>query len=281
MCRRLNIKTDVPLTLLEQWNNFKDILQDRSDWTSEVILFPKKWINAIKNDKAWSSLRSHIEKKEWLKTNYLRNKVFYDLAMSQVHHNRNLRPNTHMRDTAKHILAIASGGVLGFKPAIDDETLPNTKLREIYSNNYNFKGYAPVLVEPTFFDINTIHCASSVYYSLQHPTNLEFSPSTRKDASTISELIELKRIVEIFYQEVLAGKIPLSGNLIVKVCQDISIDYYHTKPDPYGEIAHSKILPTLDDNLRKCLTQNGKHLELSASGMFLRGLVRISPKDKE
>jgi len=283
MCHRLNVKTPVPKNLLNQWETFKAILSSpkvESNWAASIVLFPKKWVEHIRNNPAWRDLYVHIMRAEWKKTTYLRNKIFYDFALSQAQENRNLKPNPYLLDTAKHLFAIASGSVAGFKPANNDLMLPEKTIRHAYEMDYKVK-YCPTIMQPDYLSIEK---ADSIFYSLQLPTTLEFSPKSRKISSTISNLIELRHIVNVFCSEILTGNLHVKKTILEKIAQDVSFDFYHTHPDQHGEIEPSENLEF--PVYRLADPENPSPFNrLAFSGTFLRGCACINnymkPKSTE
>ncbi|HAU3965748.1 TPA: chromate resistance protein ChrB domain-containing protein [Legionella pneumophila] len=107
---------------------------------------------------------------------------------------------------------------------------------------------------------------------------LAFSPKSRKISSTIHDLSELKHILDIFLDEVKRGNLNIEDTIIGKLANYANFDFFHNKPDRHNEIKLTYDMTVGDPALTYNLTQYGKR-ELSESGTFVRGCIRISEKD--
>jgi len=205
--RDYNIRLMPPKRLIDQWAVFKAICEHpavNSEWQTELLLFPNKWIEHIKNDSAWSNLLLYFLKSTWHSSDYRRNQIYYDFALSSAQANRNLRPNPYLVDTLKHLLAMSLGAAPGFSPAQSEQLAPIKTIQKAYLESYVLKNYAPLVFCPATFNFN--HPEHPIYYSLQLPTTLEFSPKPRKLSSTLGDLSELKHITDTFLDELQRGK---------------------------------------------------------------------------
>lgn len=271
----LGIKQPTPKNLVEHWPVFRDIYNkaatDKDEWMVELLLFPKHWIDKLKNKTEYKNLYAFIANQEWRKTVYSRHKTFFELALSEVQQVRNLKPNPYLLDTVKHILAIAAGGIVGFQVALDEQMLPLNLIQAIYNDIYKIKDHMPIILQPGKF---SSQLRRTTYYSLQFPTTLEFAPRAKKDSSTLHELLEIKHIIYTFLTETANNGLPVDDPILEKVVQEATFQFFHSKPDKFGEVSPSSSIPHIDTALEKMLRDNPKKA-FPSTGTFVRGCITI------
>lgn len=273
---KLQIRQPTPKGLMEHWDIFRSIYDHAhtktNEWKSELLLFPKHWIQKLKYNSNYKKLYTHIVNQEWKKTAYLRHKTFYDLALSQAQEVRNLKPNPYLLDTVKHILAVAAGGVAGFQVAANEQMLPLSLIKTVYDDIYKLRSQLPVIFQPGKF---SIELNRTTYYSLQLPTTLEFSPKSCKDSSTIHDLCEIKHILNIFIDEINKGQLSVEETILGKIAQDVTFRYFHSTKDDCGDVDYSYNIPKYDFILNKSLKDKPEK-QFAATGTFVRGCITIS-----
>lgn len=274
--RDYKFKHPAPKNLTEHWRVFKSIY-DHSDsaWNVKVLFFSQAWIDKILHDESWQSLKLYFLENCWNSCAYERNRVFYDYAFSCVQQNNNLKPNPYLADTLRHLLMIALGHVPGFAAATSTSCGPIDLFQKAYMESYGLTKYAPTIFQPTYFKLSEEN-PQPVYYSLQLPTTLEFSPKSRQTSNVLLALQELFDIVKIFLSDIRNNKIALNDTILGKVAKEVSFDFFHNKTsETYNdEIFDTSGLPEVDPYLSKILTPK-KAQEISTSGSFLRGCVII------
>lgn len=274
--RDFNIRQSPPKNLLDQWEIFKSIAhhpEAKCNWATELLFFPVKWLEKIKNDKSWQPLFLFLLQNVWNSCAYERNRVFYDFAISCAQANRNLKPNPYLSDTLRHLIMISLGTGVGFGIATNEMLAPIETIQKIYSDSYGVKRYAPTLMHPMHFSL--FDFCNPVYYSLSLPTTLEFSPKSRKISSTLHDLSELKHILNIFLDEVRCGRLKIEETVIGKLATHLEFDFFHNKYDRHGEIRPTREMLVGDATLTKSLNKR----EFAESGTFVRGCVRLSHKN--
>ena len=70
---------------------------------------------------------------------------------------------------------IGLGSAVGFRPATDESLAPVKLIQEAYVERYGLKKYAPTIMIPHHFNMHS-EKEPPVYYSLQLPTTMTFSP---------------------------------------------------------------------------------------------------------
>jgi hypothetical protein len=281
--RDLKIRMSPPKCLLDQWELFVAITRHpelQCDWSSTLLFFSGKWLEKLQSDDpAWAMLHRYLLNYAWNKSGYWRNQQFYDIALSLAQSNRNLKPNPYLVDTEKHLGAIALSAAPGFAPAIDESPGPIALLQKVYLEIYGLKKYAPTIMCPEHFSMNAT-TRRPIYYSLTHPTTFEFSPKSRKQSSTLRDLRELKHITEIFIEEIKAKKLLIENTAFSKIPNMVDFDFFHNKPDSYGEIRPTSDMAKEDTWLLHSLSPY-KQKDFADAGTFVRGCVRISAKSKK
>lgn len=273
--RKSNLRIDMPEQLQDQWKLFNKLLiNSDDDWNAEVLLFPKKWLELIKEDNSWKDVYLYMLKIAWLKSAFQRNQIFYSHAFWRIVSNCNIKPSPYLSDTFQHILSIALGAFPGFKPATDETMAPIKVIQKIFVNNYNLKRYHPTIIHPANFDYTLPN--DSIYYSLQYPTTFINSFRSRKAATTLYDLRELKYLFERYQYEVLINdKLSLSQTNIAAVLRSVKFGFYHSQMDPQGEILSTSNLENEDDNLKILLYKSIDKKKFSGSGTFFRGCIYL------
>ena len=273
-----NIRLPPPKNLIDQWSIFKAIINqssENSNWQTEVLLFTGKWIEKIKNDVAFKSLYIYLLEQAWKNSAYWRNKVFYDFVFSCVQEKRNLKPNPYLVDTVKYLITIAIGAVPGFGAAVNNIAAPIALIQKIYVECYGLKKYAPTIMHPLYFNYD--QPSQSVYYSLQYPTTLEFSPRSRKLSNTLYDLGELKYILEVFLNEVKKRKLKIEHGVAGKIADLVGFDFFHSRLDRQGEICSAKDMFKNDPTLIHSILKNASQT-FADTGTFVRGCIKIFNK---
>lgn len=275
--REFNLRLPPPKDLLDQWHIFKALAKRAEcQWKTMLLYFSDRWLQKLHDcDPAWVNLHRKLLDYAWKKSGYWRNQQFYNCAFTWVQEKRNLKPNPYLADTVKYLVAIAAGAISGFSAATDNSDAPVDLIQKIYLENYKLKHYVPTLMRPSFLSPHNSN--SHVYYSLQLPSALEFSPKSRKLSTTLHDLKELKHITEVFFDEIKKGSILIDGTSIAKAVNTVGMSYFHSKPDYYGEISLTKNMPKDDPSLMYCLDPQ-KRDQFAETGTFLRGCIRISAK---
>ena len=275
--RDYNVHQQPPKHLLDQWSIFKSIAEhERSNWRLELILFPGIWLEKAKFDPAWHDLYLLFLEDAWLTSSYERNQIFYEFALSLAQEQRNLKPNPYLLDTTQHLLSLALGSMPGFKPATNELMGPIQLIQEAYASSYGLKKYVPTMMHPAHFNLLD-PSADPVYYSLQLPTTISFSPRSRQLFSTLFDLRELRYILNIFIEEIAKNRVGLDGTIVSEIPKLVDFDFFHSKPDQHNEIHLSPAMMDGDAFLASAL-HKGKTSEFASNAAFLRGCVRIRRK---
>lgn len=280
--RDYNVQLPPPKFLYDHWNIFKAIVRNNPDnntWRSCIIYFSKKWVDKIHNDKAWHPLKKFILELAWDRYEYDRNHLYYNIAYSLIQNKRNLKPNPYLVDTACHLFTIAVGAVPGYSPVCNNELLPLSLIQRAFVESYGQKKYVPTILAPEHFYLEN-QGNHPVYYSLQCPTTLSFSPKSRKLSSTIFEIRELKRIIDIFRIELVKKNSLLSDTIISEIARKIEFNFYHNNFDRHNIIEQSKNLILNDERFKASYSFHSHPGAIFASDApFIRGCISIRIKN--
>lgn len=283
--RDYNVQSPPPKSLYDHWNIFREIIisspASQNQWKSCVVYFSKKWIDKIHNDKAWHPLKKLLFELGWEKYEYDRSHLYYNVAYSLIQNKRNLKPNPYLVDTACHLLSIAAGAMPGYAPTFDIDLLPVDTIQKAFVESYGQKKYIPTILAPMHFQLEK-QTSAPVYYSLQCPTTISFSPKSRSLSTTLFEIRELKHIVDVFASELSKDSSMLSNTIISEAAKKISFNYFHNNIDRHNLIQQSKNLIRYDDRF------NSKHAfkvysgaEFACDAPFVRGCIGIGLKKQE
>lgn len=277
--RDYKIKSSAPKSLYYHWHLFKEIIDSSAvncDWRCCVVYFSKKWIDAIHRDKQWSDVKQYLQNKAWQQCDYDINRVHYDMIFSIIQQKRNLKPNPYLTDTAKHLFSIALGESPGYAPVTDESAMPAAIIQKAFIESYNMKKYVPVILHPVHYNFGKD--TYPIYYSLQNPSTLVFSPKSSELSSTLSEMRELHHLLSVFSSELARDEGMCSSNSIMnRLSKQVKFDYFHNKLDSHQIVKHSSNLIQLDDRFNHTLhhSMTDKH-QFACDGTFARGCVRIS-----
>jgi hypothetical protein len=277
--RDFNVKQQAPKELSEHWSIFKAISDhEQSDWRAELLFLPQAWHDKLLSDEAWEPLHNYFVEYAWESSAYERNQMFYDFVLSCTQAKNNLKPNPYLLDTLKHLLSISLGATPGFKIATDELLGPIDLIQKAYVEVYGLKKYAPTIIHPIHYSIRDPH-PENVYYSLQYPTTLSFSPRSRKMTNTLFDLRELKYILEVFLNDVSHKQTNLENTILDAIPENIEYNFYHSKPDALGEVSHSERM--IDKNPALARSLSGAEKPFAVNGTFVRGCVSIGKKEND
>lgn len=277
--KEFKIKKSPVKDLLSQWELFVTLLNNplaKCDWHADLLYFSGKWLDKIKNgEKKWIYLSHYLYKAVFDRSDFFRNKIFYDLAFSRIQEERNLRPNPYVADTVKHILTIAMGALPGFAAAINNLKAPIDLLQKIFLDIYGINKYAPTMMIPTFY--RPLKTCRPVYYSLALPTTLEFSPNCRKVRSTLDNLREVWHISGIYLEEMQKDYLKIDNTNFAIIAKNTGFSYHHDKFDSEECARLTKELAISDPSLVQCPLGYNNNVFPHASPFF-KGCIKIFSK---
>lgn len=273
--REYGVRHARPKNLYDQWQLFTELANKPhfpQPWHNEVLFFSKTWFEE-KDDDAWIRFHHFLLRQAWYGAYFWRNQFIWDFTFSRAQANRNLKPNPYLADTAKHLLAIGEGPAPGFRVAVDDSAAPISSLQQIYLDSYQLKNYAPLFMHLEHFDM--YNCEHPVYYSLQFPTTIEFSPKSRRLSSAMEELREIRHVMRSVQAEIVGDKGKLGDTPMYELATVVDYSYYHSDKDQYDEIESTTLLPENDLSMQAQLAKFPGRT-FAETSPFVRGCVRVS-----
>lgn len=264
-----------PKRLLDQWCLFKEFANHPAfgeKWSARILFFSKKWFEKL-DDPRWMKFKNYMIQSAWNGSDFWRNQFVWDLAFSVIQKNANLRPNPRHMDTVKHLLTMAVGAIPGFSPTLDDNAGPVSRLQELYQDVYRLD-YAPIMMTPSIFSMYDKD-TRPIYYSLEYPGTIEFSPSSRMFANKIAILNDLMRLLKKCLDEFRKDYLHLDNTPIYDVIEKVKFDAFHMGGDLHYGIKNSIEIPKQDESF---LQENGlcKGKLFPAKCPFVNGCIRIS-----
>ena len=274
--QEFNVQLSPPEGLLDQWQLFREIIKNcdlKSPWYTEMLFFTDKWFEHL-DDAAWKDFRLYLLQSAWESSEFWRNQFVWDLVFCVVQRIKNLKPNPYIADTVKHILAMSVGATPGFVPAIDDKAAPCKELEKIYSEVYQLKDYQPIVMHPHNFSLGE---ERPVYYSLQYPSTMEFSPKSKRTANKITDLREVRYVLDKYFLGIKQGILNVNGTPFQDICDTVKFDYFHTNTKKYEGIRDSSKIPSEDRHMKTVYEKATQKL-FPENSPFIRGSVRIMKK---
>jgi len=277
---RLDINTDKARNLLDHWRVFKEIAHSDffgNPWEVEVAFFSGNWFTH-KHDSAWNEFNYYLMQTAWDGSCYWRNQFIWGIIFSTIQKELaklNIKPSIYMFSLVKQLLLVGTGAVLGFQPAIDDFLAPIRKLQEIFTDIYDLKHCAPIIMQPANFKLHNSRCRP-VYYSLQHLSSIEFAAKSNEKTSTLEDLYYLRRYLRKCINEIVQDKFNIETTPLYEVVRTVEYNFYHNNAGRYKEIQDSKTIPIGDKVFQSIMEEYKGNFPKNSA--FFNGCIKISHK---
>ena len=272
----LNVHSEKPNGLFEHWRIFKDIadtLDEEKKWYTETLLFSKPWIDRL-HDPRWAPLYQYFLETHNKAAEFWAAFPIWNLVFSLLQRELRVKPDPLSMDTVKHIISIAAGGMCGFAPAIDDTSGPVSFLQKVFADVYRTDPYLPIIMQPQAFSL--YQKSRPVYYSVQFPNLIDFSPKVRENASVILELYNVIVLCKKIVSALRNSEMHLQNTPVYDVSRLVEFDFFHTENKGYRDINGTGEIFKADSSFLTGLQPWTKVLTVPESSTFLRGCVRIS-----
>ena len=117
----------------------------------------------------------------------------------------------------------------GFYPAHDERAAPIQLIQQAYRDVYKLP-YEPIILHHSHFNLYDPK-AHDVYYSLNFPGSVSFSPKAQSKSSLITDLQNL-RIMHDHYLRGLKGlDLQLEPTIFADMLKNVTLEYFH----PHGK----------------------------------------------
>lgn len=273
--RAFGITENKPQNMMDHWDVFRQIANHPdfpSAWQSRVLFFSEEWVKHL-NDDAWKELQRLLLKTAWANSEFWRNQFIWNIMFSLIQKNQQIRANAHIVNTVQHLLMMGAGFAPGFVPATDDSVAPVKALQEVYVDVYQLRNYAPIMMHPSYFKL--FEPSRPIYYSLQYPTASTFSPKSSGHTSTISDLYEVKMVMDKYLREIRSGALNVEQTLIKELIERVEFDYFHSDIELYHDMKESALLPVEDPSFDKAILTKSENTGFPGNSSFVRGCIRV------
>jgi hypothetical protein len=136
--KEFGIRTnDPPSDLPSQWEVFKGIYERSGGikcWHNTVLVFTKSWFDNS-NHTSWLKFQKYLFTLCWSQLQLFKDATEFSLLWSLFGDeisNRSLKPRPYLVDTLKHLVSIANGAGVAFKPAVTESALPVSLIQNAY-----------------------------------------------------------------------------------------------------------------------------------------------------
>lgn len=274
--RELGLRARAPNSFIEQYAVFREMMTNQSlspPWTVEVIYFGKEWLEETKAIK-WRLFRDALKDIVQRETAYLRNQVVFDYAFSCVLRTQNLKQNPYLVATLQHLYQLVLGGYTGFRFAVNNESGPVNTLSTLFMDIYGLR-YAPTFVYQDYLSVLVDKPNEPIYYSLAHPTLLDFYPRSRMLVSKLNDMQLLVYMLNKTQKAFVADELGLKTTDMYKKIRCASFQGFHSGQSVEDEqILNTQGLLERDECLQVLMGQHDK--PFNEASPLLKGIVRIS-----
>ncbi len=263
----------IPSNLEDHYKTFVDVNKhsdERDGWYNTILVFSNEWF-IDQESKTYIEFYKYLVTQCWQQLHLLKDFTEFSSLWSVFTHainQRNLKPRPYLIDTIKHLILIAEGRGIAFKPTLNDTALPRSLIQRVYLNDYGLQEYIPTIMQPTKFTKN-----DKVYYSLSFPTLLDSSPYFRNPPSIIEDQREIYRLLDI-----LMNTIHEIENPNINALKDIQFELFHSTNDPFGQIISSKNIAQEDPRFLEYSGNQKEKRIFCSSSSFFNGAIAISTK---
>lgn len=273
-----NLTVNVPRSLMEHWEIFRQLAnhpQFKKPWDAEILYFSHEWFKHL-DDIKWKKFYYYFHDSAWGASELWRNQFIWNLIFSLILQDYEIRPSAYVMDTTKYLLYMGAASHSGLAPARDNLGGPFDEIQRIYTEEYELRNYPPIIIQPDVFNMRDPK-GHSVYYALQFPNASEFKPSSRARTSIISDLHEIRSLMNRYEQELLSDKFNISGTNLSDVFRYTQYDYFHNGVELHVGMRNSSEMPKEDKNLITTL-DGVTHSAFPDTCSFVKGCIRLSHK---
>lgn len=269
----LAIDVDIPKNTLEHIYVFKKIFAHDcvKPWSTKLLFFSVKWFEYLE-DPAWIKLKTYLLECFRDAFESLGNMYIWDIIISLILKERDIRPSLYVINTVKHLLMMAAGIIPGIAPATSEKYGPIHDLQKIFSECYKID-YVPTILGPGYFDMYS-KSAQPILYSLQHPNFLEDAPRKKDNSSLISETYDVANLLEKILASLKNVDYNIQDTPLHHVPRRVSIEAFHPEPKEYSKIKNPSILTESDPRFIETL-YHCKQTSIAKNSSIFKGCFRL------
>ncbi len=276
------VRSPMPKRLRDQWAIFREITQHEdfpSPWASQVLFFSKPWFEQLTTDSAWIMLKNYCYETVWQQSMFWRAEATLDLVWQSFAaklNEANVKCGAYHLETLKHLVRMGVGALPLFVAADAKESLgPVQGLQQVLVDCYGLKDYIPTFIQPARFAME--RPGSIGYYSINEPTLIESVQRNREILNIKQVIRDVKQLYERLQVAILEDGLKIENTPIFSLMQSVAMDFFHTDPDPSGQLEVSALLPK-EDRLLTEMSPKEEGRRFCESSTFLRGCVRMRVK---
>jgi hypothetical protein len=262
----------------DQWNLFRALANAPGfddPWRCEVLFFSDAWFDW--SDKKSAMFKLSLHEKAWRATEFWRNQFLWDVVYSVFKQEKVVKVNPAIADIVRQISLIAAGVQPGFAPLHNDDAGPISAFQKALIDVYKIE-YQPIFMGSQLFAYEDPNDA--VYYSLEYPISLSFSPSSKKVSTKIADLLEIKYLLTKYLNFLKTSKLNIEGTRFYDVPTRVSFHFFHHMANEGERIFSPENIFKEDANFEDAVNVLGEDLSLSypVNSNFLNGCMRLSQK---
>jgi hypothetical protein len=274
MQRLLNIDEGSQHNMFMQGLLFKSMMQSsrlQNDWNCEVLYLGRGWFESLPQN-AWMQFHYTCLKQEWANSTHSRNRLTFEAiwqTLSQTQAETRLKPNVYVLESVKHLVNIAMGAFLGFRPLnahLDEHIAPVSMIEKAYIEFYKLKHYIPTILAPTYLNRKS---HNAVYYSFMIPTLLSLTHE-HNFRNTLEDERNVKHLLERFQK-----RLESQTDTLHKFISNTEFQFFHYEADPLYQINATKTLPQFDPRFSDAPDKERSFCE---NGPFVRSCVMVKAK---
>lgn len=260
-----NFQTDPPKRLVDHWQIFKAIYQGgNAQWHSKILYFSKRWFDKL-NDPAWFKFKFYLLEQSWKSSEYLRNKLFFNLVFSVLQKKYKLNYSPYINETVKNIFGIGMGCIHGLSPATNDTSAPISYIKKAYEDVYRIKNYEATIMEPAILTSQE----DSVFYSLNYPIAVELGPKSRNRSRSLDELVHIKSLAINYKKAMQTEELNIYNSPLYITAKNIKLDFFHGSNDIHGIMAPTQI------RKNHSYFKSVNKYQFAYSSIFFQGCIQI------
>jgi hypothetical protein len=268
--RLFELPMNKPKTLDDHWHFFKNIYrQSIGEWKCKVLMFSRSWFTYLQ-DKEWRGLKIYFYQRLQDLTSFWSQSLAWNVGFSQIHFLKNINTSSLASAVTKHLMAVGTGKLLGFSPAVDNSQLPANIITGIYKDIYGASEYIPILMHPENLNYQSHH---PIYVSLQR-LNIEENYLYQGLPSTLKLLDEVQYTLKKYIDAIKKQGSLIDAPYLKSIAENVSFEFFHSVETENRSIQDSAKLKK-DERFNIFKTQ--KNQKFPRAGKFFRGCIRLTP----
>jgi hypothetical protein len=261
--KAFNITLPPPRAMREHRDLFAELVKNnelKNEWKCKIIYFTDHWIKQ-KNNPAWFKLKNYLFQYVWEQSYNCRRQFELHIGWEKIlstmsQHNIYLSPKLSSHIKQLYLIAESVFPGMIFAQKNENEVAPINLIQEIYTDIYQLKNYAPILMHPCHIDAKT-----PVYYSLNYPNYFESFLPTKSQPRLMDEIRIIAETIEMIQTEIDFNPHP-------------NFSYFHAQGADNHHIRSVDMLKDQEKSTQHYF-KNKKNLKFPNMSPFFNGCVKI------